>query len=578
MASPAASAAEQYGRPGPLLRAAARRDAGRLAAVGLCALAAAGAALAVPTALGRAVDLLLASSAQATTAVLVCAALLTAEVGLDAAVAWHGGTATARATARLRRRGIGRLLAAEPHRAGALGAGDLATRLTANATDAGTVPVTAVTAVTAVLPPVGALVALFVIDAWTAAAFLMGVPLLVLLLRAFVRGTAESNAAYQRTQAEIAGRLSEALAGARTIAAAGTGDREGARVLAPLGELGAQGRRMWRVYGRAVARGGVLMPLLTTVVLAVGGWRLASGQISVGELLALSRYATLAAGVGTVTGALNTLVRGHTAARRVGALEGLPRLRHGTARLPADGDGALELRDLTVTRDGERLLDIPALRLPGGTTTAVVGPSGSGKSLLAAVAGRLLDPDTGTVSLDGVPLADLTYAQTRDAIGSAFARPVLFGRTVEDAVAGGARRRTARDVREAARAAGADGFVTLLPGGYRTRLAAAPLSGGERQRLGLARAFVGGERLLIMDDATSSLDAVTEQQVNHALVGGVRARTRLVVAHRPSCAALADTVVWLERGTVRAVGTHQELWQDPDYRANFAVPTPGAGR
>ncbi|MEU6113430.1 ABC transporter ATP-binding protein [Streptomyces sp. NPDC047117] len=579
MASPPASTAEP-GRGGPLLRAAARHSGGRLVVVALCATAAAGVTLTVPAVLGRALDLLLSGSAHSTMAVLTCAALLIAEIGLDTAVAWHGGTATARSTAWLRRRGVRRLLAAEPHRTESLGAGDLATRLTANTTDAGTAPVTAVTAVTAVLPPVGALVALFVIDAWTALAFLAGVPLLLLLLRSFMRSTADSNAAYQRTQATIAGRLAEALTGARTIAAAGTGDLERARILAPLDELGAQGRRMWRVYGLAVAGSTVLMPLLTTVVLAVGGLRLAAGEISVGELLALSRYATYAAGIGTVTGALSTLVRGRTAARRVGTLEELPALRHGEARLPADGKGTLELRGLTVTRDGTRLLDIPSLRLPGGTTTAVVGPSGSGKTLLAAVAGRLLDPDTGTVTLDGVPLADLTHQETRRAIGTAFARPALFGRTIEDALACGPRRYPPQDVRRAARAAGADGFVTLLPHGYRTPLEAAPLSGGERQRLGLARAFAGSERFLIMDDATSSLDTVTEQQVNRALVSGeVRARTRLIVAHRPSCAALADTVVWLEKGTVRATGTHRQLWQDPDYRANFAVPTTtGTGR
>ncbi|MFI9024350.1 ABC transporter ATP-binding protein [Streptomyces sp. NPDC053560] len=573
MGPPTVSTAEA-GAPGPLLRAASRHSAGRLTAVALCSVAASGAALTVPTALGHAVDVLLSGGGDGSGAVLLCAALLAAEIGLDAAVAWLGGTVTARSTSWLRHGGIRRLLTAAPHRAGSLGAGDLTTRLTANTADAGTVPVTTVTVATAALPPVGALVALFVIDAWAAVAFLAGVPLLLLLLRTFVRGTAESNAAYQRLQATIAGRLGEALVGARTIAAAGTGDRERDRVLSSLPGLDAQGRRMWRVYGRAMARGSVLMPLLTTVVLAVGGLRLVAGQLSVGDLLALSRYATLAAGVGAVTGALNSLARGRAAARRVAALEELPPLRHGGACLPADGNGALELRDVVVDRDGKRLLDVPALRLPGGTTTAVVGPSGSGKTLLAAVAGRLLDPDTGTVLLDGVPLPDLTYEQTRRAIGTAFARPVLFGPTVEEALACGPRRPTPPEVREAARAAGADGFVTLLPDGYRTCPDAAPLSGGERQRLGLARAFVGGERLLIMDDATSSLDTVTEQQVNRALLSTVRAPTRLIVAHRPSCAALADKVVWLERGKVRATGSHQQLWQDPDYRANFTATGP----
>ncbi|WP_343963531.1 ABC transporter ATP-binding protein, partial [Streptosporangium amethystogenes] len=124
-------------------------------------------------------------------------------------------------------------------------------------------------------------------------------------------------------------------------------------------------------------------------------------------------------------------------------------------------------------------------------------------------------------------------------------------------------------VRAAARAARADTFVRRLPLGYDTPLQEAPMSGGERQRLGLARAFAQGRRLLILDDATSSLDTVTERQVARTLSGVLRDRTRLIVTHRVATAAAADRVIWLDDGRVRACGSHRALWADPAYRAVF---------
>ncbi|WP_156326182.1 ATP-binding cassette domain-containing protein, partial [Nonomuraea sp. SBT364] len=168
--------------------------------------------------------------------------------------------------------------------------------------------------------------------------------------------------------------------------------------------------------------------------------------------------------------------------------------------------------------------------------------------------------------------------------GYAFNRPALPGDTTADplppspprhplpeprpspgSIAGG----VPEGVREAARAACADAFVRRLPGGYDTPLADAPMSGGERQRLGLARAFARGERLLVLDDATSSLDTVTERQVARALTEDPRGRTRLIVAHRLATAARADRVIWLDNGAVRATGRHRDLWRDPAYREVF---------
>ncbi|WP_159945725.1 MULTISPECIES: ABC transporter ATP-binding protein [unclassified Nocardiopsis] len=552
-----------------LLARMTRASAGRTAGILLCAAGAAAASIALPAVLGRTLDLLLEGHPDAGRALAVAVALTAADVVLDAAVALLSGTVGARSTAWLRRRAIRRLLAAAPHGVSRFSPGDVATRLSAHATEAGAAPAGAAQIVAAVLAPAGALVALFVIDVWTGLAFVLGLPLLLLVLRSFARHSSDSVFRYQRVQALIATRLTDALGGARAIAAAGTVEEERARVLLPLGELGNEGRRMWSVHGSATARSGVLMPLLITAVLAVGGLGLADGRISVGDLLAVSRYAALAAGLGSVAGPLGALVRGRTAARRVNALLTVPPLAHGRARLPSDGPGALELRGVGVERGGVWVLRGVDLRVPGGRTVAVVGRSGSGKSTLGAVAGRLTDPDEGEVRLDGVPLDAVAADVLRTEVGYAFERPSLQGTTVGDAIASGAERAPFARVRSAARAAGADGFVRALPRGYATPLEEAPLSGGELQRLGLARAFAHAGRLMILDDATSSLDTATERQVERALASEVRPCTRVVIAHRLSTAARADLVVWLDGGRVRAVRTHAELWRDPDYRAAF---------
>ncbi|MFV2197573.1 ABC transporter ATP-binding protein [Nocardiopsis sp. LOL_012] len=552
-----------------LLARMARASAGRTAGILLCAAAAAAASLALPALLGLTLDLLLEGHPDAGRALAAAVALTAAEVGLDAAVALLAGTVGARSTAWLRLRAVRRLLAAAPRDVSRFSNGDVATRLSAHATEAGAAPAGAAQIVAAVLAPVGALVALFVIDPWTGLAFVLGLPVLGLLLRSFARHSSDTVSRYQRVQSLIATRLTDALGGARAIAAAGTLEDERARVLRPLVDLGAEGRRMWSVHGSAMARSGVLMPLLITAVLAVGGVGLAHGRISVGDLLAVSRYAALAAGLGSVAGPLGALVRGRTAARRVGALLAVPPLAHGRAQLPPAGPGTLELRGVGVNTDGVWVLRGVDLCVPGGRTVAVVGRSGSGKSTLGAVAGRLLAPDEGEVRLDGVPLDTVAVDVLRREVVYAFERPELQGATVADAIAAGARTAPDEGLRSATRAAGADDFVRALPLGYATPLEEAPLSGGELQRLGLARAFAHAGRLMILDDATSSLDTATERQVDRALAHEVRPGTRLVIAHRLSTAARADLVVWLEGGRVRAVRTHAELWRDPDYRAAF---------
>lgn len=551
-----------------LLRPATRHSGARVVGLLVVSTAATGAGLLLPAALGRTLDLLLAQ-APATAWVLCCAGLVLLLALLDGCQSVLVGTVDARTTAWLRRRLTLHVLNVGPRATARFGAGDLVARLVGNAAQAGTAPAARAALLAALAGPVGGVVALGLIDPWLAAVFLAGAPVLALLLRAFTRDTSACATRYQREQGRIAAALAEAVDGHRTIVAAGTAGRETARILRPLPELSRAGHRMWRVQGRAAAQAVTVGPLLQLGVVAVAGVLLTRHRLTVGEVLAASRYAALATGIGVLVGQLAGLARARTAAARLGEIGTEPVLVHGDHRLPP-GPGRLELRGVTARRGGRTVLDGIDLVVPGGTTLAVVGGSGAGKSLLAALAGRLADPDDGEVLLDGVPLRELDRDDLRRAVGYAFERPVLLGDTVEDAIGLGLAAPSPARVREAARTARADDFVRRLPDGYATALTDAPRSGGESQRLGLARAFAHGGRLLILDDALSSLDTVTEARITEALVGGGLSATRLLVAHRAATAARADAVAWLDGGRVRAVGPHAELWRIPAYREAFA--------
>jgi ATP-binding cassette subfamily B protein len=391
-------------------------------------------------------------------------------------------------------------------------------------------------------------------------------PLLLLLVRVFARDASAVAARYLHVQGTIAGRLVEAISGARTIAAAGTADREVERVLAPLPKLRRHGMRMWRAQMRISAQDALIVSLLEIAVLGVAGWLLAKGRITPGELLAASQYVLMAASLGSVVDAVSRLARARAAAARLVEVFLQPRMRYGSAQLPAGG-GRLELRGIRMrsTFDGLSVV------VPAGALVAVVGRSGAGKSLLAALAGRLVDPDEGEVLLDGVPLRELEHGELRRAVGYGFERPALFGETVADAIAFGAEAPPAARVVAAARGARADEFIRRLPDAYSTPLERAPMSGGEAQRIGLARTFAHAGRMVVLDDVAASLDTVTEHHISRVLTEGLADRTRLIVAHRASTAALVDVVIWLDDGRVRAMASHRELWRDGEYRALFGA-------
>jgi len=505
-----------------------------------------------------------------------CTALIVVIVGCGALGQFAAGMSTAAATEWLRHRLAGRIFACGLGLPERFPAGDLTGRVIGGAADAGSAPASGVLAVAAVIAPAGSIVALALIDPWLAVAFAAGLPALAIVLHAFVRDVSDITVSYQQAQGAITARLVDALAGARTIAAAGTHDQEVARVLVPLAAVRLHGRAFWRIQARVAAQGSVIVPLLQVAVLGVAGIELAAHRISPGELLAASQYAVIGAGIGASIGRLGQLARARAGARRVADPLDEPVTVQGATLLPP-GPGCLELRGVTVLSGGERVLDSVDVVIPGGTVVAVVGRSGAGKSLLAAIAGRLLDPDAGTVILDGIPVASIDRAELRHAIVYAFDRPTLFGRTPREAIEFGISRPPATRVLSAARAASASEFLHRLPAGLDTPSDEAPMSGGEIQRIGLARAFAHADeaRLLILDDAMSSLDTVTEMQVSEALTSELGDRTCLIIAHRAATAARADLVAWLDEGKLCRLQPHHQLWQDPRYRCVFTPEAAG---
>ena len=232
------------------------------------------------------------------------------------------------------------------------------------------------------------------------------------------------------------------------------------------------------------------------------------------------------------------------------------------AELLEPGPGHLVFEDVTFGYDPERpVLEDVDLEVPAGSTVALIGPTGSGKTTLAALVPRFYDTTTGRVLVDGADVRDLARRSLRREIGVISQDPFLFSASVRDNIALGMPDAPFEAVEAAARAAQAHEFVLELPHGYDTVVGerGITLSGGQRQRIAIARALLIDPRILILDDATASVDATTEARIRAGLREVMRGRTTIIIAHRLSTIALADEVVVLDHGRIVARGTQAEL-------------------
>ncbi|MEO3754337.1 ABC transporter ATP-binding protein [Streptomyces sp. B6B3] len=544
------------------------------------ALLDAAASLALPMALAAAIDAALGGDSTGPALVWLVTLLAVSTLAQVAAELVEATTA-ARATARLRHRALGHLFALDLGGQRRFAEGDLLNRLLQGTAETAKVGPSLAGAAVALLTSVAGIVALLLIDPVAGAVFLLGAPVVWRLARGFLGSSTELTERYQAAYSALAARFVDAMSGVRTLRASGTVGRETRRVLVPLRELRRHGEALWNAQRDVGWRLALLVAVLQVSVLATAGHGVIAGRVSPGELIALNTYLGYAFGVFRQVGTLAHLGRARGSAAGISEVLHTPAPAGGDGTgvgppLPA-GRGAVSLRGVRVTEGDRALLDGVDLDIPAGATVAVVGGSGGGKSTLAAVVGGLWRPDAGAVTIDGMPLWQADQRSVRDAVAHAFERPVLLGETVADAVAYGDRPVPPDALRGALRDSRAESFVERLPLGPATPVAGLRLSGGELQRLGLARALCRDARILVLDDTTSSLDTVTEREVSLAMDRAARHRTRLVVTHRAATVRRADLVVWVEDNGIRAMGSHEALAADPDYRGLFQQAPGDAG-
>jgi ATP-binding cassette subfamily B protein len=302
----------------------------------------------------------------------------------------------------------------------------------------------------------------------------------------------------------------------------------------------------------------------TLAVLLLGAWRFQTGAITVAELVSVAFLFTVLAfpvrAIGWVIAELPRSVAGWERVQAVLAADG--DLAYGDATAPGTGPATLDFDQVTFAyAQGPAVLHEVSFTVPAGRTVALVGATGSGKSTIASLAVRLVDPAAGTVRVDGVELPELSEAALAATSAIVPQVPFVFDDTVRGNVT------LERDGLDdaaawsALRLAQAEGFVAKLPAGLDTAVGerGTSLSGGQRQRLTLARALAGRPRLLVLDDATSAVDPRVEAAILASLRGHDAGASILVVAYRRATIALADLVVYLEHGRVVAIGTHAEL-------------------
>ncbi|MDG1690792.1 MAG: ABC transporter transmembrane domain-containing protein [Alphaproteobacteria bacterium] len=314
-------------------------------------------------------------------------------------------------------------------------------------------------------------------------------------------------------------------------------------------------------------------------ILWLGAQNVLQGEMSGGTLGQFILYAILCA---TSIGALSEvwgevqLAAGATE-RLVEILQVEPDIKapENPKPLPQPAKGSIRFDDITFqypTRPDISALAGFSLEVTPGETVALVGASGAGKSTVFQLLSRFYDPQQGTISIDGIGLADMAPQSVRGALSVVPQETVVFAKTVMDNIRFGRPEASAEEVIQAAKAAQADEFITRLPEGYETELGerGVTLSGGQRQRIAIARALLRNAPVLLLDEATSALDAESETLVQKALTHLMEGRTTLVIAHRLATVLKADRIIVMENGAVTAMGRHEELLQQGGLYARLA--------
>ncbi len=394
-------------------------------------------------------------------------------------------------------------------------------------------------------------------------------PSLAVLNHIYTRRVERPAAVAQARVGDVSAVAHESFEGVLVVKTLGLEAREVGRLDAAAEELRAARLRVGRLRAGFEPALDALPSLGTVLLLWLGAWRVAEGELSTGELVqAMALFAILAFPFRVVGFLLEELPRAVVAHDRItGVLEAPEREQPADPRPLPPGPLEVTVDGVSFAYDEEPVLEDVAVRLAPGQVVALVGSTGSGKSTLCSLLAHLHDPTAGEIRLGGVPLATANPAELSRATALVFQETFLFADSVRDNLTLGESLGD-DDIWAALDIARARQFVRRLPRGLDEVIGerGVTLSGGQRQRLALARALLRRPRLLLLDDATSAVDPRVEQAILASLRGSTEATT-LVVAHRVSTIALADRVLLLDGGRITADGTHEELLRVPEYAA-----------
>jgi subfamily B ATP-binding cassette protein MsbA len=419
---------------------------------------------------------------------------------------------------------------------------------------------------------IGGIILLVITDSRLTATTLAVVPLVVGAAVVFGRALRKASTGVQDRIAEATGTADEAFSQIRTVQSYTAEAEEVRRYGAHLSEVIAAALRRARIRGTFFGIltfcgfGGVV------AVLWQGGRQVLSGNLTAGALVSFLLYALYVAGaVGSLASLFGAYQEAVGAARRVfDLLETVSSVKDPVRPLklprPLRGEIVVDNVRFSYNPALPEVLQGVSLRIGAGEVVALVGPSGAGKTTVASLLPRFWDVSSGRITFDGVDIRDLALSELRGAIGIVPQEPTLFSGTIRENIAyaalgGGASAPTEESIRAAAKAAHAVEFIERLPDGFDTRVGerGVKLSGGQRQRIAIARVFLKDPALVILDEATSSLDTESERLVEEAMEDLLRARSTLIIAHRLSTVLRADRLVVIDRGVIVEEGRHQDL-------------------
>jgi ATP-binding cassette subfamily B protein len=539
----------------------------RLFAVAACVVAYTLLGLVGPYLMGVALDRWIATrdaSGLARTAALMAAAFLGTNA-LQGAAGWLMAGVSQRALKKLRRDLFGHLQTLPLEFFERSAAGELMSRLT-NDIDAinEAVAQNATSLLAGVLSMVGILVAMFVLDRWLALASLLVVPIMMWFTRSIAVLTRKGFAELQKRLGALNAVMEEAIAGQKVMSAF---RRNGSVVDA----FRAENEKVFLAGVSANTYALLLMPLVTVlgnlfvIVLAgLGGWLALSGLVSVGVIATFIHYGqSFVQPLRQLSNLYNSLQAALAGAERVFAvLDTAPEVDGGRGVRLEEIRGEVRFERVTFGyRPGTKVIDDMSIDAKPGQTIALVGPTGAGKTTILNLLTRFYEIDAGRILVDGVDIRDMKKGDLRRVLGLVLQDTFLFGTTVMENIRYGRLGASDEDVIRAAEVADADPFIRQLPDGYQTVLSerARNLSQGQRQLLAIARTLLADPPILVLDEATSSVDTRTEARVQRSLMRLRAGRTSFVIAHRLRTIRDADQVLVVDDGRIVERGTHLEL-------------------